>query len=116
MTNELDGVINHDKANEVGKKWRDRFKESFKNFINSIRIPRLVDVLVKNPNDLQSALKDAPEASKNWVRLGLEQTWPFFAIVIIVIALYLLQVAAKFIAVIGLLLFGWYLISKILKK
>lgn len=60
-------------------------KNLFKKFINSVRIPVLVDFIFKTK---QEALDNAPPASENWIRLGLEKTWIYFAILILVLAVY----------------------------
>lgn len=76
------------------------FYEKLKNFINSFRWPRLLDFFIKldakDPTapTLEEALKDAPPASQNWVRLGLDKisrigmpTWSLFVIAIAVPAI-----------------------------
>lgn len=72
-----------------------------KNFINSIRIPRLLDFFIKldakDPTapTLEESLKDAPPSINNWERLGLgwvsrigSKVWVLFAIAIAVFLIY----------------------------
>jgi hypothetical protein len=70
-------------------------KEIFKNFINKTRLPSLVDLIFKPT--LAEALKDAPVASENWVRLGLEKTWKYFALLIVVLLVYFFKNSLQFV-------------------
>lgn len=50
-------------------------KDKFKALVNSLRIPRLIDIALKG---WSTALELAPPAAGNWVRLGLENKWRLF--------------------------------------
>lgn len=85
-------------------------KELFKNFINKTRLPSVVDLVFKPT--IKEALDNAPVASQNWVRLGLEKSWKYFAILAIGLLIYFgksaLQFAIEIISQFGFLaiLFG----------
>jgi len=70
-------------------------KELFKKVVNTYRIPSLVDFVFKPT--IAEALKDAPPASKNWVRLGLEKTWKYFALVVAVLLIYFFKSSLQFV-------------------
>ena len=70
-------------------------KELAKNFINKTPLPRLVDLIFKPT--IAEALKNAPVASENWVRLGLEKTWKYFALLIVVLLIYFFKGSLQFV-------------------
>lgn len=72
-----------------------QIKEIFKNFINKTPLPRLVDLIFKPT--IAEALKNAPVASENWVRLGLEKTWKYFALLIVVLLVYFFKGSLQFV-------------------
>lgn len=73
----------------------DQAKEIFKTFINKTRLPSLVSLIFKPT--IAEALKDAPVASENWVRLGLEKTWKYFALLIVVLLVYFFKNSLQFV-------------------
>lgn len=59
-------------------------KNLLKKIINSFRIPSLIDFILK---PWKEAKANAPAASKNWDRLGLEKNWKPFCVLLLVIVL-----------------------------
>jgi len=68
-------------------------KELFKKVVNTYRIPSLVDFVFKSWKD---ALTNAKPASENWVRLGLEKTWQYFVLLIVVLLVYFFKGSLQF--------------------
>lgn len=76
----------------------DKFKKKLKDFINSIKIPPILSFFITkdgkiNPTQ-EEVLKDAPEAAKNWLRLGLDKitslglpTWAVLLLPVVVFAI-----------------------------
>lgn len=83
-------------------------KELFKKVVNTYRIPSLIDLIIK---PWKEALDNAKPASENWNRLGLERTWKYFMLLIVVLLSYLfkdsLQLAIEFILVVALVITGY---------
>lgn len=72
----------------------NKIKNFLKEKINSIKIPKVVDIIVNKPVD--EIIKNAPDAKNNWERLGLNKTWLYFIPVIVVPTLYLGRNAIMF--------------------
>lgn len=68
-------------------------KELFKKVVNTYRIPSLVDFVFKSGKE---ALNSAKPASENWIRLGLEKTWQYFVLVIVVLLVYFFKGSLQF--------------------
>ncbi len=81
----------------------DAAKELFKKVVNTYRIPSLIDFILK---PWKEALANAKPASENWARLGLEKTWQYFVLVIVVLLVFFfkgsLQFAIEIIAQFGI--------------
>lgn len=100
----------------------EKIKLKFKELVNKIRFPRLVDFIFKFPNSAKKAIDAAPPAPQNWVRLGLEKTWIYFLIAAIVIAvayakdalIFFINIATYAIALIplGALVYYWFFRKK----
>jgi len=99
-----------------------KIEEKLKALINSTRIPPLVRIIFK-PN-LNEALKDAPPAEKNWIRLGLSYkvfdivpVWVILFLPFIMAAVwfgksalqFLIEVISQFILVVPLLGLGYFI-------
>jgi hypothetical protein len=116
-------IINKEEAEKAGKSLFNKIKIAFQKLVNATRIPSLVDVIFKHPNNLNDALAEAPPASNNWVRLGLEKTWFYFVIAIFVVAIYFGRGALIFLinniayaaALIPLGILAWWFIRKMNK-
>lgn len=99
----------------------DKLKEVLKNLVNSTRIPALIDLILKPT--IKEALDEAPKASENWARLGLEKTWQYFVPIAIVLLIYfgknslqfVIEIVAQFGAVGALFGIGFYLWKSIKK-
>lgn len=99
-----------------------KIEEKLKALINSIRIPPLVSLFFKP--SLDEALKDAPPAEKNWIRLGLGYkvfdivpVWVILFLPFIMAAVwfgksalqFLIEVISQFILVVPLLGLGYFI-------
>lgn len=56
----------------------------FKKAVGSIRIPNLLKFFL-NQESAEEALKNAPDPSTNWDRLGLSKTWWTFILIVVII-------------------------------
>jgi hypothetical protein len=79
----------------------EKIKEIAKNFVNKIRIPSLLSFFISKEGQIDPSIKDtlatASPASQNWVRLGLEKTWKYFAVLALVLLIYWGKGALQFI-------------------
>ena len=61
-----------------------KLESLFKKAVGSIRIPNLLKFFL-NQESAEEALKNAPDPSTNWDRLGLSKTWWAFILLAVVI-------------------------------
>ena len=112
-----------------------KLTEKVKNFINSIRIPRLLSFFITkdgkiNPT-LEETLADAPPKKSNWERIGLGKVaigpfkrWHVILLPVLLIVIrygsealqFFIQIIAQFAALIPLLLVGYFIYRSYFKK